>query len=195
MPSNNVWASKAPKGDDAAVTHLVLPSGQECDAKPLGMEGILLAGVLSDVDQLTAIISRYTRKVKGANGKADGEHLDEAALLKDPEALRTLIGLADRMIPVIVVDPVVKLHYVSVQMKGKTYTKRLASADREPNTVYTDQIDLEDKFFLFQWAMSGTEVTALETFRPDANGGVGSLANESGVPSSTKSASRGKRRR
>lgn len=197
MPSANIWANNTPQGEDAPAENIVLPSGQECTARKLGMETLLVSGSLGEVDQLTAMVAQYTRKVKGAKGRPDGQEIDEAGMMGNPEALKTMITLADKLLPQIVVSPSVVLHYTTTEFKGQKYTKKIPGADRVPGQVYTDQIGLEDKFHLFRWAMTSDTggVLALESFRDDSAGDVGDVADVTGVPRPAKRPSGRKRRR
>jgi hypothetical protein len=165
MPSNefainNVWASQSPEGTEEEVT---VPSGQTCRARRMSIQAMIEAGMLSEADALTAQVSKYTRKIRGAKGKADGSELDTRRLMQDPEAVKTLISMMDRAIPKIVVSPVVNLHYTEHTVGKTTVTKKIPIEDREPGAVYTDQLDFGDKMFLFDWAAGG--LASMLTFR------------------------------
>lgn len=184
MPSvNNVWASTTPEGDEEEIT---LPSGQTCRAKKVSIESMVEAGILDQVDSLTATVDRYVRKTKG--GKvSDGTPVVDPSILQNGEALKLIITMADRALPYIVVSPPVTLHF-SEQTVGKTkVTKKLTKEERadkraiQPDLVFTDQIGLEDKMELFQWAMGGLE--AFQSFRKQPTADVGSvvpIANRKG---------------
>jgi hypothetical protein len=192
MPStkhNNVWASTEPT---TAAEDLELPSGQTCSAKKIGIEGLLDMGILAEADSLTAMVQQHTRQVKGGNGTADGVTIDEASLIGDKDAIKAIIGLADKAMPVIVLDPPVHLHY-STRKVGKTsVTKMLTPEDREkireetgqPELVFTDQIGFEDKMFLFDWAVGGLK--SFTSFRPGPQANVGSVADVARPAKSTK---------
>lgn len=183
-PVNNVWASQTPTG---ATEELTLPSGQTCLAKRLGMEGLIEAGVLAEADSLSATVDKHVRKVRGGKGRADGNELNEASLMKDRETMRAIITLADKALPVIVESPSVKLHYTT---DGKGNTIMIPLADREPGQVYTDMIGLEDKVFLFEWAVGA--LANLQTFRDQPPADVAGVADGRAVPRKTKPHTRGK---
>lgn len=170
MPSsefspNNVWGSATPLGGEEELT---TPRGQTCRARKMSIEDMIKAGVLMEADALTAQIKKYTKKVK--KGKPSGQgapsyssEIDEKKLLEDPSAITSLIGMIDKALPHIVVSPKVALHYTS-QTVGKTrVTKLIPPEERDQNLVYTDQIDFEDKMFLFDWAAGG--LSAMLQFR------------------------------
>lgn len=156
MPSdftpNNVWGTSAATDVEE---ELVTPSGQTCRAKKMSIERMIEAGILAEADALTATVTKYTRKVKGANKRPDGEVLDTAKLMTDPEAIKALISVMDKAVPHVVVSPTVRLHYTE-QFVGKTkVTKLIPAEDREQGVIYTDQVGFEDKMFLFDWAAGG----------------------------------------
>lgn len=177
-PINNVWANNTPSttGEEAELT---LPSGQTCRARKIGMEGMLAAGLINEADTLSSLVDfKHIRKVRGAKGRPDGEELDTKSLLKDPKALLSLMGMADRALPLIVVSPTVVLNR---DENGVV----IPLEDRDPDKVYTDQIDVLDKFELFGWAMG--EQAGLQSFRgkPAANNVAGVVHGE-GVPRKTE---------
>lgn len=172
---NNVWASATPEN---AEEELTLPSGQTCRARRMSIEGVIQAGLVDQLDSLTGTVDSYTRKVKGGKGIPDGTPVIDDALLKDTEALTAIIGMVDNLVPHIVVSPKVVPHW-SERVVGKTKVRKLIPvADREPGTVYTDMIGLDDKMHLFDWALGGLE--AFSSFRRDSDGAVGDVASREG---------------
>lgn len=158
MPSanfapNNVWASNTPT---EAREELTLPSGQTCLAKKVGIEGLLEIGILEQIDSLTGMVEKYAKEVKshGPSGPSKAE-IDQNKFFGDTEALKAVIGLADRALPVIVVSPKVKLHYTEITVGKTKVTKMIPPDEREAGIVYTDQVGFEDKMFLFDWASGG----------------------------------------
>lgn len=149
---NDVWGSSAPAGSEEEIT---LPSGQTCRARKMSIESMVETGMLAEADALTAQVTKYTRKVKGAKGKPDGVELDEQALVRDPKGLSAMISLMDRSLPHIVVSPVVRLHFTETKVGKTTVSKAIPVEDRQPGIVYTDQIGFEDKTDLFNWAAGG----------------------------------------
>lgn len=157
---NQVWGQAQPVN---LATTLTLPSGQVCKAKRLGMEGILSAGLLGDADSLTAYIGRkHVRQVKGGKG-ADTEVVNVRTIAGDPEALKRVVFLVDRATPHIVTEPEVLLHLEFLDDGG---TRMIPPEERQEGMIYTDQIGLEDKMFLFQFAVGGSG--DLERFRSES---------------------------
>lgn len=184
MPSdftpNNVWGSSSANGEE----ELILPSGQTCRAIKISVESMIQTGILADADVLTALVSKHIRKVKGGNGKADGQTLDEKGMLSDPKALQSIIGLTDKLMPHILISPSVQLHYTETTVGKTTVTKRIPEDERNPATIYTDMIGLEDKMFLFDWAAGGLQ--AMTNFRPGPTTDVGGVVPRKGPGKSAK---------
>lgn len=59
---------------------------------------------------------------------------------------------------------------------------------RDANTLYADEVDLEDKMFIFQWALGG--VSDLEAFRKQQRAAVESAQHGKAVRSPAKRAAR-----
>lgn len=163
---NNVWGSTTPTD---GTEELTTPLGQTLLARKMSIEGMIGAGILADSDALTSMVTKHTRKIKGAKGRADGTEIDERSLLRDPSAITSLIGLMDKALPHIVVSPPVSLHYEE-QTVGKTKVtktipenKRAEMREETPGLVFTDQVAFEDKVWLFDWAAGG--LSALMQFR------------------------------
>lgn len=191
---NNVWASNAASG---APEYLTLPSGQTCTARRLGIDGLIAAGILTDADSLTALvqdgpIEAGKAKLKGHQKTAKQQAADEeAALLKklmsDPTALKSIVTMADKAMPEIIVTPLVQLHYIN---SGQPNQRMLTASERKPGVIYTDQIPFEDKMFLFDWSVGNLQ--ALHAFRDGPSDTVDNVEPESGVSRPAKRASRRK---
>lgn len=165
MPSNNVWASTTPASE---FEHRVLPSGQECDARKIGVEELVMAGVVTETDSLAGLVDqKYIRKVRGGKGP-DTETIDTTGLMRDGKALGSLVSMIDRCLPLIVVDPQVLCH---TDKDGTPIPK----ADRKAGMVYTDQINVMDKMELFTWSVG--DAVEMEPFRGTAAGDVAGVGN------------------
>lgn len=176
MPSdthNSVWASTPATGHQEELT---TPSGQTCRAKKMSIEAMISEGLLVESDAITAQITKHLtapkakRKAAGPTPpKKESPTVDVSSLMKDKKAVTEMIGMIDRIMPHIVVSPVVKLHYTE-QTVGKTTVTKLIPEEapdgevsresiraKNPDQaiVFTDQINLEDKMFLFDWAAGG----------------------------------------
>lgn len=184
---NSVWATNTPQGQTENIT---VPSGQTCRAKRLGMEGLMAAGILGEADSLTEYVGRkHMKQIRGANGTPDGEELNLKSIMGDPKALQALVMMTDRAMPLIVMEPPVLLHFTE---DAKGVTTRIPEDQREAGKVYTDQLGLEDKMFLYQYAVGGTR--DIERFRSESKTAVGDVADGANVSRPAKRPARGKGR-
>lgn len=175
---NSVWATA---GLDQS-TFITLPSGQTCRARPIGMEGILASGLLGDADSLTGYVGKqHVRRVRGAKGVPDADEVDAKSVMKDPAALKKIVFLVDRLVPQVVVSPVVHLHFEFV---ADGDTRMIPPEERVKGQIYTDMIGLQDKMYLFNFAMAG--VIDLETFRKQSEDVVGTVDDGQGVPNNAQ---------
>lgn len=174
---NDVWATSTPTDSSEDLT---LPSGQTCRAKRLGLEGVMTSGILGEADSLTAYVGRqHVDRVRKGNGSTE-EKLNASSVLKDPEALKAIVFLVDRAVPLIVETPPVQSHFVP---DGDT-TRMLSAAEREDGVIYTDRIPLEDKMFLFNFSIGGSR--SLEQFRSATDSVVAGLDSVESLPSKPK---------
>lgn len=181
---NSVWGSK-PVDQTEEVT---VPSGQTCRVRRIGMEGLMEAGILGDADTLTGIVDqKHVRRVRGANGIADHDDVDPASIMRDPNALKAILRLADKAMPHVVVEPVVLLHF------NPETDEPIPAESREDGAVYTDMIGFEDKMYLLDYAVGGTRDVA--TFRQGSETAVAGVADGEGVPVSPKRAGGSRKRK
>jgi hypothetical protein len=151
-------------GGSGAQEDLVVPSGQTCLVKRPGLEGLIRAGVLREVDSLSAIVSsKHIKKSK----KGQPDKVDAQSILKDPAALDEIMHTVDKVVCHCVVLP-------QVHMTPDDATRR------EPGVVYADMVGLEDKMFIFNFVVGGTR--DLESFRGGLDVAVGGLEAGEGVP-------------
>lgn len=166
----------APKLQD-----LEVPSGQLCQVKPPGVEQLIHAGVLENVDTLTSLIDKkHIKRVQGKTPAAkksdddvtlpDGSIMSKASLLQDKDNLVKVFGLVDKVAVAMVVQP-------QVLPVPDDPTLRVPLDELAKNgQVYTDQIDMMDKMYIFQYAVGGG--TDLEQFREQFASGVGGVASQ-----------------
>lgn len=191
---NNVWATQGKSSQQPVF--LKMPSGQTCYALKIGMDGMISAGILTEGDDLLKVAGEEHLVKKGGHLKKGGKpdvSVNALSLLKDPAALGRVVMLVDRALPIIVTEPVVLPHFRDVTNAGGTTTQKITLEERDPSAVYTDYIDLQDKMYLFNWAVGGTG--DLETFRTESDAAVADLADESGIPDDTEQPGRRKRKR
>lgn len=150
----NAWLS----GGIGDLEDVTVPSGQTCLVRRPGMQGLIKAGVLHNVDSLSQIVNE--KHLKRIDGKASTE-IDMSSLMGDEEGLEEVMHVMDKVICHVVVKP-------EVHMTPNDRTRRQAGI------VYADMIDLIDKMHLFNYAVGGTR--DLESFRLGLDEAVGSVA-------------------
>lgn len=137
------------------VEDLQTPSGQWCQVRRPGPQGLIEAGVIHSLDALTGIVQNDL--IPSAEGKPKA---DVKKVMADPEALASMIHVADRVVCHVVLQP-------KVEMTPSDVTRR------KPGVIYADMIDLTDKMFIMNYAMGGTR--DLERFRQESEEAVGGL--------------------
>jgi hypothetical protein len=137
---------------------LDLPSGNTCLMQPVGMDVFIKQGFIPN--SLLAIVQKAL--AAGEAGKADELDMSEfmAEALVDPEKIRDIFQVADAVTVYCVVEP-------------RVYPVPTDSVLREEDKLYVDEIDLDDKLFIFNVAVGGTK--DLEPFRAATAAGVGSV--------------------
>lgn len=204
MPVNNVWGSSTL----TKRTLLTMPSGQTVYAKPIGLQGVMESGFMGEADSLTAYVGReHVRKIRGGKGQPDADSLDTTKVMKDPEALKRIVKLVDAITPLVCIEPKVLCHYEIVtdpdtkkedtrmipdneRICGKCGLPEECDEHHEHNghtfqsAIYTDMIGLEDKMFLFNFAVGGLKDAA--AFREESAKVVGTVADVAGLPDNTE---------
>lgn len=134
---------------------LTCPSGQLCRVRRPGVQGLIKANVLESFDQLTSIVANETIP------KAEGSPVvDATTILRDPEKLNEAFVLMDKIVVYVVLEP-------------EVLPAPASEDERDDDLVYVDEIDIEDKAFIMNFAIGGSR--DLERFREgteEALGGV-----------------------
>lgn len=177
---------KRQKGDE-----LKLPSGNVALVKRPGPQALLSEGIMPDT--LLPIVQEAITKGKGLKPK------DASEMMGNPDAINEMLTAIDRLLEKVVVAPVVQYHRCRRQLTftpgaiqdaatggewqdipedlrdGETECSHCGKVhpDAEEGAVYTDEVDLEDKMFVFQYALGGTR--DLERFRSEYGAGLGDL--------------------
>lgn len=142
---------------------LQLPSGELILMHRPGVEGLMAAGVLHNVDSLSAIVdNKHLKRVKGK------PEVDVESLMKDEKNLTNLFHTIDRITCHCVIQP-------KVLMTPNDPTNR-----KTGDHIYADQVPLEDKLFILNYVVGGS--SNLEQFRRETAMAVGDLADEQEVP-------------
>lgn len=172
------WRGKVGDGED-----IELPSGNVALLKHIGMQEILAGDVIPD--QLSPIVNESIRNKKGM----PPQKLRDIAA--DPKQLDSMMLMLDRILTQAVLEPRVYMpptcdvckewwknneeHRLFDDGKGgHEYIER-----REEGKLYADQVALEDKLFVMNYAVGGTG--DLERFRKEHTELVDSISAGSDV--------------
>ena len=160
---------------------LTVPSGQLCQVRRPGLQGLIREGILDKMDVLTALVNdKHVERVK--KGKRPNR---VAEITDDPIKLVEVLGSVDKVVAHIVVQPtVVRPVVIEEDDNGDPVERPMADDERKPGTIYTDMLDVEDKMFLFNYAVGGTR--DIERFRRESRTAVGSVDALEAVEDETK---------
>lgn len=185
MPSN----SKYGFGKKKRFVELVLPSVDEDS----GEHHVVLVrrpdpmimveeGLLDDFDTLTGIVGLKIAEVEGQT-KEQREAAETAqlkAFAENVKAIQDGMQMVDKMVIAIVVEPTVRRPFAiemddagNAKLDGRgrvTYARNvrgeeipILDSERDDNVVYTDEIPIENRIFIMNYAVGGTR--DLESFR------------------------------
>lgn len=145
---------------------LTVPSGQTCLVRRPGVQGLIEAGVLNSLDSLTAIVDE--KHIRRVNGEAE---IDVNSLANDSGSILNVLHVVDKVVCYVVVKPEVVMPPDDPD-------------ERSDDAVYVDMVDIEDKMFLFNFAVGGTR--SLESFREERDQLVGSVEHVEAVAGDAK---------
>lgn len=162
-------AKKYTLGTAEQLFDLECPSGQTCQVRRPGPQGLIDAGLLDSLDTLTGLIK--TEHLDRVDGKINVA--DVKAFVANTSSVRDGLQLMNRVVIYCVVQP--ELHPAPVprdkctRCGGTGVVQGTVAAcpdcTRIPGLAYVDQVDLEDQAFIMQYVMGGTK--SLETFRTE----------------------------
>lgn len=162
---------------------LTLPSGATCQARRPGVQGFIAAGVLDSFDQLTSIVQ--VEHVDKNSTRPPSQRVTPAdvaegtkALLADSEKMNAGFQLIDRLAAYVVTEPAVWIDYQLKNESDEDWAKRQAKAEADEAIAISD-VDLEDRIFLVNWAVGGSN--DLAAFRQGLADNMGSVAAIEGV--------------
>lgn len=182
------WKTKGNTGEHV----LELPSGNECKIRAVKPEAFLESGLIPD--PLTSMIQQAIQSKKGLPPQKVAE------VSKDPKKLAAAMEMFDRVLVYTVIEPEVEMpplcihgagddspgcgqlytggNGVHVDRKHPDYHKYI-EADRDPDVLYADVVDMEDKQFIFQFCVGG--VADIAKFREERGRALESVQASQGV--------------
>jgi hypothetical protein len=152
---------------------LQLPSGMYARLRRPGMDHFLSAGYLPD--SLKTII---TEEIASASRKPSRKVV-EAAQAMSLEEIASWVAAMDRVAEHVFLEPVVRWHQRpamggAVDSKGNAVYEDIPEDERDEDCLYTDELEVEDKQFAFQYAVGGS--ADLERFRSQSRALVDGLS-------------------
>ena len=157
---------------------LELPSGNTALVKRPGLPQMLASKLFPD--SLTAIAQKAVDSGKGraASSKTTDKML--ASVMADESKLADLFDTFDKAAAMVVQEPICMYHMQKgedgkmVSMSEEDRITAAVAKNLDPDDViWTDEVDLEDKMFIFQFCVGGT--ADLESFREQLSESVESL--------------------
>lgn len=142
---------------------LLLPSGNTCLVKRPGVQGLIKAGLLDSLDSLTNIVqmdhidANDPKKMAAAVNKMSA----------DPARISEALTVVDKAVCFAVVAP-------------KVFMPPPEDETRMEDATYVDEVDEEDKMFIFQYLVGGTG--DVETFRKESQAMLGGVPASEDVP-------------
>lgn len=130
------------KGKTSGGVDLELPSGNVALCKRVRPEMLLASGVLPD--SLSKIVMEAIQENKGLRPEEIGAQIDS-----DPKAMGQMLLMLDNVCVSAFISP--KVSAVPGHFEGEKWVDE----ERDPELLYVDDIDLEDKTFVMNWAMAG----------------------------------------
>ena len=154
----------------AATIELRVPSGQMCRVRTIGVPGLIEAGILASVDSLTGIVSaEFIKQDENSNPVLDIPGVTDSA-----GAVKSIMEVMDAVVCMAVVEPAVYAVPMKLVDPDDEDSELIeAPEERMDGRVYVDTVDDEDKVFIFQAVIGGTQ--DLEQFRERVTELVGSV--------------------
>lgn len=179
-PVTSVADWKAKSGGNKGID-VELPSGNVAKIKPIAITKLVEMDIFPD--SLEQIISQKTT----VDGKDDikAKAPDDAEVRKaisTPKDLTKLMQSVDRITAMAVLEPPVLLGLQNAETDPDKPAKweDIPEGDRDEDALYTDEVDLEDKMFIFQFCVGGT--SDLERFREQFGKSLGVMGNGESLP-------------
>jgi len=125
------------------------PSGTTCALRKPSLQTLVEAGLLDSFDQLSSTVNLET--IKKAEGGAAA--IDIAAVRKDPEQMKKMLELVDKIVQYVVVDPIL-------------HTDPADDMDRVEGDIYLSYVDFQDKAAIMEEAVGSLGLSDFDAFRP-----------------------------
>jgi hypothetical protein len=169
-------------------TALPLPSGNTALVRNISPQAFLASGIIPN-----PLMNIIRKAINEAEGLPPGKL---KKMMGDDTMLVASLELFDRMLCYVLVDPPAKMpptcrHCGEYSKPNDQHNDsshenyhRYVEADRDPNVLYADIVEMDDKVFIAQWCLGGT--SDLEQFRQQSEDGLASVLGREDVPVSSE---------
>lgn len=167
-----------------------------CKVRRADPQALIAVGILDDFDSLTRLTQLKIDEIEQGDNPAKPSEAEQVkALAASKDDLLAGLAMIDKIVEYIVVEPKVvrpvrRDDYgvplkVTAEVDGKPVEREipLLPIERDPEVLYTDDVDLEDRMFILSYAMDGSK--DLESFRAGHEALVATVANGQELPLST----------
>jgi hypothetical protein len=188
MPAKKSTGRVTPKKTPAAITDgsewARDARSQRVDGKPLTVPSgktclVRRPDSLATFTDKGMIPNRLMPIVMDAIGGKKIEEETQIKMMQDPDLLLDMIGMVDNVVVDCVIQP--EVTPVPYQEDGSPLPPQHRPDD---DTLYVDYIDMEDRFFIFNYALSG--VSDVERFRSESAESMAPLRSVKTVEQSTE---------
>lgn len=185
MPGQSRKAKKYTLGKAKETMDLLLPSGNVCLVIRPGVQGLIKHGILDSLDTLTGIVQQDLIDANDPKAQLKAAQ----ALASKPDDLLAAMDLMDKVLEYVVKEPR-PVRPIRRDATGKPLLTPegkeipLAEEEREDEVTYTDEVDLDDKLFIFQFVVGGTR--DIESFRAQRQAVLGGVPTGQDVPLSAE---------
>lgn len=165
-----VTSAREWKSSSRTPVELELPSGNVCLAINKGMKVFLQEGNVPN-----SLMGIVQGAIDGAEGGKTKQKFQEAG--DDPKLIGDMMHLMDALVVTCVREPV-------IMPVPKKEDGTWDEAAKDPDLLYIDDVDMEDKMFIFQWCVGGT--SDVEQFRKEYAANLASLSSGESVEQEAK---------
>jgi hypothetical protein len=151
------------------------------------MEAFITAGIIPN-----SLLGIITKQLETAKGGSEPDLSEVEEMFQDPSKFQDVLDLVDNVLLYCVVMPKV----MPVSHRDEIMAREDATDEEKKIAVsmflYPDMVDLEDKFFIFNYAVGGTR--DLERFRTELAANVADVQPRKTVVKPTKRTGGAKKR-
>jgi hypothetical protein len=148
-------------------TVLTVPSGETCLAHKRPLQGFLKAGVIPN--SLMPIILQWMKKAQGGKTTTD---LSQEIDIENTQQVTDMLDLIDIVVIDVVDEPKVNPVPKEEDPDNEEYDPNFK---RDDETLYVDDLQFDDKVFIYGWALGG--IDDLATFLQEQQGDVGAVSD------------------